>query len=332
MFRAYFQEQSTGQWKPVDADAYDLSVHGTNLRCGDPACKAEMIFVSCRTSHAGLATRASHFRSKDPNQHRLDCDAYRPSRDVDSLSIPLPDANAQGYPVVINFNFNLGDPNYKSESDRTAHHIDNPYNCFREANKKAYARDSIKSIGEYFKFFSKIKMKYPDSLDKLHVAHCGQIIPHEDFSVGEDLGRLKKLTKSVYGAARGKGIESGQRFDFARHIVFTPSRKMRESLGNLNSTVQGTSHVLKTHYGHPLILQHHLHFPEHDILRSSVTHEKMHVLATPACDVGLWRLRMHEFNNLAKTAKKKAVFLPLDWMVQTSDQCQPVDGAAVLEY
>lgn len=282
--------------------------------------------VACESGHAGSARVSLYFRSKDVDQHYVDCDAFRPSAAVDSLSVSLVDAAAQRFPIVMNFNFNVGDPNYAQSNVKGAQAQDTPYNRFREENKSAYARDSVRNVEEYFKFVAKVGRKYEASLPDLRVAHCGKIQCHEGFTITGDAG-FRALIKAAYEDAKLEDTESGVHVGLPKAFKFILSKRTIESFEALGRTVYSTSHHLSARDGKILLLQNRMHVADQDTAYQLASCEASDVIAIPKLDIGETRKAFSKFNK----AVSGATFVSLDWDILSSKQLRRSPGANITE-
>lgn len=327
MFRAHYKDSE--EWKPVGSEEYNPALHGDILRCGDPECSAELLPVACQSGHAGSAKMRRHFRSKDIDQHRVNCDAFRPSATVDSLSVSLVEATAQRFPIVMNFNFDLGDPAFASTSVSAARRQDTPYNEFREQNKYAYARDSIRGIEEYFKFVAKIQRKYPASMPDLKVAHCGKIQDHDHFAIHDDRD-FQDMLRRAYKAAGERGKKWGNVSGLPKAFPFIPSDKTKGSLECLRQTVRSTRHLLKQEDKKVLYLLNDVEVPDCNTAYRMASQDQTDVIAIPRINMGSMRKVFHNYNN----SEVGAFFLPIRWSIVSEKQIasapppQPLTAAA----
>lgn len=327
MFYArYLVAETADTWDRVDANEYDVDVHGTNLRCGHPVCESQVRFRNCESSYAGSASRSDHFYSVDRSEHIENCPCLTEAHDVDALSISKREALEVHYPILLNMNFFMGDSHYNQfSSSRDAGQVQSRYNDFRVRHSRHYARESIRSLSQYFAEVGNLRKRDPEGLSPIIVGHCHDIRRNENFAINGHKGRLRML----YNAMSERAQEQANGSDvivheFPRVVSMRPTKEEAKNPYKKGKELRCNPIKLSPeNYKNGLVVLNVLQFSDPALRPEFMRHSHNYVVARPSLSSAEIRLAKMAFD------RGENGFIRLFWDVDSADQFMPAPDATV---
>jgi hypothetical protein len=312
MYQARYRIPGTSLWIPIAASDYDAAVHGTDLRCGDPFCDAVVAFHKCDVTHASIAALNSHFHSIDRKSHRPQCTALGAVHDGRHNSMPVPQALAEGKPVIISVNFPTGHPLYKSLSNgAAAENFPSAYNDFRR--ERPHGTRSVKTLKDFFQVVARIHKAGPAALHLAQVAHCFDIRPLREVLMGSEEEKLRNLYNDM--AARKPDL-NGIITDFPRLLHFSPTGK--EYHARAKDWLTGNRVIVNGYGQKGIILLNVLDPVPAELRRQILEAGGGAVMATP-------RLRKQDVLEASEDFRNgRKTFVEMRWRIVSNEQVGPV--------
>ena len=317
MFKARYFDSESNNWLTVHASSYDAAVHGTNLRCGDSQCDAEMYFVD-EFKAQGSVDVPKHFRSKSQSDHIENCTAHKLSVQ-ERNSISLKEALRAKLPVLCNLNLSLGHPHEGMfGSVRDAEKIMSPYNEWRKEN--VHGTDRARTVDEVFALFEEMDAADDSARLRTQFGHAQDIASYEKFRVVAKQG-LVDVYRELHNAARADGWKPGAVLHgFARLIDFYPNEHEQDGRYYNPDQISGSAVRLATPSG-PLILSNTLILKDPSLRERFTTHSCYQVMAVPY-------FARDEFRQAVLDAKAgEKAYTNQRWVIESEDQFRPAPGA-----
>ncbi len=322
-YARYLVPGTANAWDRVEAHQYDAAVHGTDLKCGHPLCEAHVIFRNC-DAVAGGASRHSHFASLDRNEHVENCPCLTQAYEQDSLSVTLQEALASQFPILFNMNFQMGDPRFKQwSSSRAFNEVKSRYNRFRQDHKGRYARESIRSLSDYFSRVAAIQKRNPEGTSPILIGHSHDIRRNMHFAINDNKDLLRVLYDRMSAVAL-KDHYDRVVLEFPRLLIAQPVKaEFKKRPFNRRDNVECSDALILSppHHRNVLRVVNTMQFANGDLREQFMSHSRHHVVALPSVSSAEIRSANHLFEE-GQNGK-----IRMFWNIDSEDQFMPTADA-----
>lgn len=300
---------------------YDAEQHGNILFCGDFQCAVEhetrVTFVKeGKVKLGGNIKPRAHFRTLPRQEHRHDCPMPRDYPEFEGkLTISKKEAIEKGFPILVLFSPDIGDPNYGAYSNIFTW-LESKSRLKGWMDNHRHATVSVASLPELWSELKKLKAEPKYNFNKTMIGHCVDYASIEEFNVGASAQNVFKLFENML--RQSNEVVHG----FPRYVQLKPlSEHFKSANSAKNSPVKAQSFMVDNNGNRALKLQHIVTFADASIRSAFLKHAAQDVVAIP-------KINMAQLRNADNSFKQGySATYELTWHLVSKDQFTPTQKA-----